>query len=384
LNADWSGPYAWAKVDPRFFTPEFDPMINLFSLLPSNPEPSWYLNTARIFEYSLDQVDQRLSQKVMSSYDSFVVAMKKIQNLHQDLQASSSYARDSKDGLSLAKDHLAVAGLRIVALYKKRQRYRAIIELLLELKQLFKLRQITQQAAIDGNFIRAIQSCLKAREVVKTFAAFPSIAKMNYVIREEYSSVKNKLDSALADCCRSFMDQAYERVLGAHYLILDPARISDAHTRHFKGVIENAAKRSVLAHVMMNPQNATNAEALEQVNFGTLCKRLTQEFFAPCINLVLEQYCEILYSHYQMVNWLKKRAASDTTGLGNLFMGLARGLENFKRCTYLYCNPNYVSEILNYSLQTRHVGRWNAAKISHSPWVAKLLELSIRAIFARH
>lgn len=194
-------------------------MANLFAQLPSNPDPVWYLEQARVYDNSLDQVDQRLSQKVMSSYDSFVVAMKKIQNLHQDLQASALYARDSKDGLALAKDHLAVAGLRIVALYKKRQRYRAIIELLLELKQLFKLRQITSQASIDGNFVRAIQSCLKAREVVKTFSAFPSIAKMNNVIREEYSNVKTKLESALADCCRSFVPQAYERVLGAHYLV---------------------------------------------------------------------------------------------------------------------------------------------------------------------
>lgn len=103
--------------------------------------------------------------------------------------------------------------------------------------------------------------------------------------------------------------------------------------RHFKGVIENAAKRSVLAHVLMNPQNATNAEALEQLNFGTLCKRLTQEHFSLCLNLVLEQYCEILYSHHQMVNWLAKRAAADTSagGVGTLFTSLARGLENFKR-----------------------------------------------------
>lgn len=148
--------------------------------------------------------------------------MKKIQNLHEDVSASSLFARESKDGLTLAKDHMAVAGLKTVALYKKRQRYRAIIELLLELKQLFKLRQTTQQAAIDGNFVRAIQSCLKAREVVKTFQAYPSIAKMNDVIREEYSSVKNKLDSALDDCCRSFVASAYERVLGAHYLVSSP------------------------------------------------------------------------------------------------------------------------------------------------------------------
>lgn len=114
---------------------------------------------------------------------------------------------------------------------------------------------------------------------------------------------------------------------------MDPARILDSHLRHFKAVIENAAKRSVLAHVLMNPANTTNAEALEQLNFGTLCKRLTEEHVGPCLNLVCEQFCEILYSHHQMVGWLTTRAASDASGVRVMFQNLFKGIENFKRCT---------------------------------------------------
>jgi len=70
-HANPANPYAWSKADPRFFTEDFDAMTNLWQLMPMDVGPDWLSKTAALIENSLDQVDQRLSQRVMQSYDGF-------------------------------------------------------------------------------------------------------------------------------------------------------------------------------------------------------------------------------------------------------------------------------------------------------------------------
>jgi hypothetical protein len=141
---------------------------------------------------------------------------------------------------------------------------------MLKLKKLLKFRQDAQQAAIEGDFPKALGLCLSAKDLLKRFEKFQAISRMHAVIQEEYVSLKKKLDNALYDCCRSkFLPSVYEKVLKAFFLIADGPRILDAHQRHFRNTIDAAAKQVVLTHVLMNPKNVTNAEALNR--FG--CKK---------------------------------------------------------------------------------------------------------------
>jgi hypothetical protein len=50
--------------------------------------------------------------------------MAKIQTLHMDLEEATNEAHEAKTSLAGAKDFLAVSGLKIVALYRRRQQYR--------------------------------------------------------------------------------------------------------------------------------------------------------------------------------------------------------------------------------------------------------------------
>jgi hypothetical protein len=46
-------------------------MKNLWENVPRDADASWFTKTASIYDGSLEKVDQRLQQKVMSSYDMF-------------------------------------------------------------------------------------------------------------------------------------------------------------------------------------------------------------------------------------------------------------------------------------------------------------------------
>jgi len=123
-------------LESQFYLQDFEPIPYLWHNLPENLTEE-YINQNQIDrERALDVINDQLSNKVMSSYDSFVQAMNRIQQLGWSLRESTQICRESRSSLKTSKDQLAVGNLKVVALYKRRQIYKAIISQLLEIKKI--------------------------------------------------------------------------------------------------------------------------------------------------------------------------------------------------------------------------------------------------------
>lgn len=132
--------------------------------------PRYYTDETLVKEYqryqsALDIVELRLSRKVMSSYNQFVTAMNDVQSLATDLHKSMTICRTSKESMANARGLLAVNGMTIVALYKRRQKQHAAFTLLVKMRKFIKTRQEMNDKAKIGDFGTAFKLCMQVRDL---------------------------------------------------------------------------------------------------------------------------------------------------------------------------------------------------------------------------
>ena len=117
------------------------------------------------YQSALDIVELRLSRKVMSSYNQFVTAMNDVQSLATDLHKSMTICRTAKESMGTARGLLAVNGMTIVALYKRRQKQYEAFVLMVKLRKFLKTREEMNDRAKVGDFGTAFRLCMQVRDL---------------------------------------------------------------------------------------------------------------------------------------------------------------------------------------------------------------------------
>jgi len=142
------------------------------------------------YQTALDIVELRLSRKVMSSYNQFVSAMNDVQSLTDDLQKSVTMCRSSKDSMASARGLLAVNGMTIVALYKRRQKEYEAIVLMVKLRRFLKTRQEMNDRTKVGDFGAAFQLCMQIRDLYKDLAGLKCMQKLALALKTDVDDLR--------------------------------------------------------------------------------------------------------------------------------------------------------------------------------------------------
>lgn len=142
------------------------------------------------YQSALDIVELRLSRKVMSSYNQFVTAMNDVQSLTDDLQKSVVMCRSSKESMASARGLLAVNGMTIVALYKRRQKEYEAIVLMVKLRKFLKAREEMNDRAKIGDFGTAFRLCMQIRDLYKDLAGLKCMQKLAVALKTDVDDLR--------------------------------------------------------------------------------------------------------------------------------------------------------------------------------------------------
>jgi hypothetical protein len=105
-------------IDKRFFLENFDVMSYVWQVVGEDLNAVPKIVSER--ERQLEALTNKLSTKVLDSYDSFMEAMRKIQELEQDLNNTKMTCRATRYDLKNANNELAIGGLTISGLHRRR------------------------------------------------------------------------------------------------------------------------------------------------------------------------------------------------------------------------------------------------------------------------
>eukprot|EP01114_Cavostelium_apophysatum_P008475 TRINITY_DN2099_c0_g1_i1.p1 TRINITY_DN2099_c0_g1~~TRINITY_DN2099_c0_g1_i1.p1 ORF type:complete len:934 (-),score=252.92 TRINITY_DN2099_c0_g1_i1:24-2825(-) len=290
------------KLSSEFYTEKMNTTLFMLEKLPAELTEAWFDRELFEKERALDQITSKLSQKVMSNYNAFVEAMSHINDLATDLQISASVCKSGRHNLNTTKEHLILRVLTILVKYRKRQRYKEIIESLVNIKRIKLLDGMLKQALEEGDFPKAIQLCVDCGAEFDANKQFTCVKELAASMKDCYSLVQDKVDGALAETCSSFNAVNYERILVAYRFLDQSYRALDKLQRCFLDAITNSTRNILTAHILMG-RGTQNIENLKTMKFSDLCAAVKDENLRNCLISILDVLCDVMLNHYLMSEW---------------------------------------------------------------------------------
>jgi hypothetical protein len=177
-------------LDPSIFTEKCNPIGLIWKTLPRYYTDETLVKEHLKYQNALDIIELRLSRKVMSSYNQFVTAMNDVQSLGEDLHKSMTICRSSKEAMASGRELLAVNGMTIVALYKRRQKQYAAITLMAKLRKFLKTRQEMNDRTKVGDFGTAFRLCMDIRDLYKDLAGLKCMQQIAMALKHDVDDLR--------------------------------------------------------------------------------------------------------------------------------------------------------------------------------------------------
>ncbi|PRP80852.1 coiled-coil domain-containing protein [Planoprotostelium fungivorum] len=258
-------------------------------------------------ERCLDAINSKLSNKVMSNYNAFVKGMTQIHELGMDLEQSAAVCKDGRQSLARAKGELIQRVLVILAKNKKKQTFTKILNQLLEIKRILVIETQLKEELSEGNFPGAIALCLECRNLINNCKQFKCVGQLNSGLKQNYEEVQSRLQKSLAEVVRTFEPVSYEKILIGFRMSGQSHRVLEKTKMCFTEAVSSNTRDVVIAHLLMNPDNANKLEHLKPLQFAMLCSFMKDgNHFTSCLNTILEVLCDLMFSHYSSIQWHEK------------------------------------------------------------------------------
>lgn len=131
----------------------------------------------------------------MSSYNQFVTAMNDVQSLATDLHKSMTICRTAKESMGTARGLLAVNGMTIVALYKRRQKQYEAFVLMVKLRKFLKTRQEMNDRAKVGDFGTAFRLCMQVRDLYNDLKLLKCMHPIALALKNDVDDLRVRMPS---------------------------------------------------------------------------------------------------------------------------------------------------------------------------------------------
>lgn len=317
-------------IDPSFKESSFDPSNVLLKALPPHFNDEELDSLKTFYVDTLSKVENQLSVKVKSSYQQFVHAINDIQSLSNDLHECTQLCTEMKLDISNSKEHLAKNGVIVAHLFRRRQRYRQILDNLLRLQKFLKSRSEMEIAIKSGDFNKALSISLENKKIYNNLKEFKCIQNLSHTITDEMQWLKERLDNAVFSMFKSKFDpETFKSLLDTELLVGTPNDVIRRIKEQFKRSIETGSKRTIITSLLLNNKDSMSAYSLESKSFNKLCKKLKHYHFPTCLNLFFEQLCNYMFSYYKMLEWL--RDYIQQKGKSDVYTEIYNSLLKYKR-----------------------------------------------------
>lgn len=135
-------------------------------------------------------VEVKLSSKVMNSYGQFVNAMNDVQQLGDDLHDSLIICKDTRSEIISSKEMLAINGMTIVGLYRRRQKQFKSLTIMVKLQQFIKQRKLMVEMTKTGDFAQAFNLCINIRDLYNSLSGLSCVSKIAETLKQEVDDLR--------------------------------------------------------------------------------------------------------------------------------------------------------------------------------------------------
>ncbi|ELR18216.1 uncharacterized protein ACA1_369590 [Acanthamoeba castellanii str. Neff] len=297
------------SVDARYYTPDLDPVEELFNQLPPNFDEQWLTREIKRRERQRELLAASLADRVIKSYGAFVQGMSQVQQVGSDLHLAAFLCKAARHKLAASKNALGRTCFSVLSNYRRTCITEQVIAKLTTMQSIMDVENRAREAADSGDFARAVELCLECRQKTINLSAFVASRGLAGRIQAAYSSVQKSLDSALGDSCREFDASRYKPAVLAYRLIGKADRLLERLQRHWLAALHTESLDALQPYIPAKEgqaqRTATTAGEAQAANFRELCKTLSQDSLPTCLTDLLHRLTLLLFAMHRMCLWHK-------------------------------------------------------------------------------
>ncbi|EQC32290.1 hypothetical protein, variant [Saprolegnia diclina VS20] len=248
-------------LDPRYFTPHFDPIAHVLESLPLQAdEVSDFLQSQiGVLDLAKDVVTAKLAEDVQRNHTTFIQGMNQVQDVDLDLTLALIQVKNGRRLLASAKQDLVINHLELVKLRRNRDRLQTIVDFSSQILGFVRLEHDMLSQLQEKDYASAVATCIdirrqldQSRDLDRFFILRPVRQRMVHALLE----LRQHFETALVGLLESFDSAAYGNLLRA-ILALDAERsatssvpqvivrgIEDLSRQHIQSLFTDATVRT--------------------------------------------------------------------------------------------------------------------------------------------
>eukprot|EP00939_MAST-03C_sp_MAST-3C-sp1_P004157 g4157.t1 len=227
------------SLPPGFFEHDFDPVSHLLRALPADKRGpdmvQWLQLEISQKDIAQDVVKEKITDKILAKYDTFLRGMRQIQDVDRDLKIASGVIARGKSSVSRSHSSLVNDTLTIPFKRRRQERLKVVENIVRSIRGTANVEDDIKRWIRQKNYPAAVKTLTTTWEALNG----PLAAKLNVLggLRKRFpgfvSSLRMSVDAQLQSMCVRFDAGTYDSIIRA-YCLLD---------RHFSSLKKEREER---------------------------------------------------------------------------------------------------------------------------------------------
>ncbi|XP_064402332.1 syndetin-like isoform X2 [Halichondria panicea] len=265
---------------------------------------------------------RKIYDLVFANYTAYVQELENVTMLQVSLQQASTTCINARRQLTEARKGVSHGGLGLLAKHRRRERLRALLDILRTLKTLQRTDARLKELLQECDYPSATQICIECQDVIQTYKQYSCVRELATSLQDIQTDIERELEDALEKLCSRFKADRYEQVQESYQKLGKIQTAVDTLLMKFTTTVHDTAYSVVQEHAGSNlPQD----DLAVKMNYSNLCKLVTPEQFIPCLMEICFAVWRILHNYYKVREW---HSSSETTSSGE---GQEASEETFNR-----------------------------------------------------
>jgi len=332
------------NLDPIYFEQNSDIVQHILDQLPGDGGID-HLDglTVKISGYH-EAVDSRFNDLIRKSYSGFVKGLSQVYEIEKDLQHSATMCKSGKEYLNGVMKNLTSFGFILLEKHRRRELTKFMLHETQSFKDISQIAHKVDSLLNENQFSEALIFLNKYNQEISTYSAkYICIKDLASRFQSSVDAIIEKIDSNFVKVCHIWNEKEFGNIIDGYSRLHQLVRFREKIHLNFILNIDDLSKKIIKTELL---KNFDRPDEVRTMKFTDMCENLKEDQYVPALLSLLNHLSDLMWSHYQMKNWILTKSQSKQGDEKNFYIDIFKLLYS-NRKTMWNSIQSQIRHILN-------------------------------------